>query len=545
MIFCKTTVMALSIITCHPHTQGEGDEGEDLIALEYIGDEYEKSLRPSIADKLQVGFLASDQFTQTVATEILDVKHMTSSVERLQSDLAALKREFEFKKQVLKASFEQRLQNKAFELYGKLNDRLKDLQEIHEERVEVVRRSFKQQLQDALVRMVAYYKTYYDAKLAGKLSSSSNVKEKAIIQNLQQELRQSQTLVQVFQKQVEDLKEELKETKTVEVVHDTSELDGALEQNKALQMEILELSDKNDELQNKISEQMQKIDDLENHLHEAKMTIEQAKDDQKRLSNEMNDARKKLDSERLASMKQLDEQKLALEKNMADRLAMNAERAADSARESQKLLADMEASLEKRMREERGKYERRISELLANNQRQLKQMESAASLERVIEQQKREIALLNQRLGRVQKNWEKKFAIIRASMHALKDEAYIRMQLQKQSASLKYASISYGPDSHSGALSQTVPEQSSHQILPGPAQNKPFLPTTKPLPAITRTGRLLPGKPTISLPSGVGTELFPNEEEEEDDFVPEEGFVPLPHKVPSVGDYMPIANQTG
>lgn len=537
--------MALSIVS-RQHPTLDETENEDLIALEFIGDEYEKSLRPSLADKLQVGFLASDNCTQTVVTEVLDVKHMATTVERLTSDMAALKRDFEFTKQVLKASFEQRLQDKAFHLYGKLNDRLVDLQAIHEERVEVVRRSFKQQLQDALVRMVSFYKTYYEAKLEGKLSSSSNVKSKALIQSLQKELKQAQTLLEVFQKQIDELKKELRESKAVEVVTDTKELEKVQDQNKALQMEILKLSDRNDELQNKFNTQNQKMGDLENELFELKMELEQERDENKRLSNDMNDARKKLDAERLATSKQLDQQKMAMEKDIASRLALNAERAADSARESQRMLADMETTLENRMKEEKRKYEIRISELIAENQRKTKMMESTALLERIIEQQKQEIVVLHQRLSKVQKQWEKKFAILRASMHALKDEAYIRMQLQKQSASLKYASISYGPDTNATGVPPALPSQTSHQILPGSAPPKPFLPSNKPLPAITRAGRLLPGKPTISLPSGVGTEPFPNEEEEEgDEFVPENGFVPLPHKVPSVGDYMPIANQNG
>ena len=55
------------------------------------------------------------------------------------------------------------------ELYTKLNDRLKDVEVIHRERVEVVRRSFKQQLQDALVLMATKYKKHYEAKLSGEL----------------------------------------------------------------------------------------------------------------------------------------------------------------------------------------------------------------------------------------------------------------------------------------------------------------------------------------------------------------------------------------
>ena len=57
---------------------------------------------------------------------------------------------------------------KAFELYTRLNSRLKDVHMIHSERIEVIRRSFRQQLQDALVVMATKYKKFYEAKLAGE-----------------------------------------------------------------------------------------------------------------------------------------------------------------------------------------------------------------------------------------------------------------------------------------------------------------------------------------------------------------------------------------
>ena len=535
--------MALSVISQQPTF--EENDVDDLLAMDFYGEDYEKSLRTSLADKLQVGFLASDRFTQTEVSEIIDVKHMTNTVSSLVTELADLKRDFEFTKQVLKATFEQKLQDKAFELHSKLNDRLRELQNVHEERVQVVRRSFKQQLQDALIRMASHYKKYYEDRLAGKLASNSSTKAKAKITSLEMELRTSQSVAQMLQAQLDELRREIEAKASMETVPDTSELDSALEQNKDLQMEIMRLRDKNDEMAEQMQIQNERIAELEFDLKETRSEMESERNLKRKMSSEIDMARRKIDAERLEAMKQLDEQKLAMEKEMAAKMAQNEAQAANSARESQRQLADVEAALERRMVEERRKYELKISDLIVEQQRKDMMMANAHEMERVIEQQKRDIVVLRQRLIKIQKQWEKKFAILKASMHAIKDEAYIRMQLQKQAASLKYASVSYASDDRinmavpSSSTQQTLPQNSS--IEPGNSQSKRFLPASKPLPAITRVGRLLQGRNTVSLPSGVGTDPFPEEETEEDDIDPEDGFVPLPPKTPNVGDYMPIA----
>ena len=155
------------------------------------------------------------------------------------------------------------------------------------------------------------------------------------------------------------------------------------------------------------------------------------------------------------------------------------------------------------------------------------EMEDTLQMQRTIQEQKNQIAVLQQRLIRINSQWEKKFNILRASLHALKDESYVRMQLQKQAATLKYASISYADNNGPGG----------QQLVPAtpPGQTNAF-PPTKPLPSLPRKGgddritRL--GKKTNTVPSGVGTEPFSDDEEEQDE-EEMEGFVPLPPKPPS------------
>ncbi|XP_026694071.2 uncharacterized protein LOC100177916 [Ciona intestinalis] len=518
--------MALSILTNHKLDV----EDDDMLAVSDIGqfgESYENSLRPSLADKLQVGFLASDQFTQTYDTEILDIKQMTQTVQRLVEDMAKVKRDFQFTKQVMKAAFEEKLQNKAFELYTKLNDH-----ELHEEMS--MRRSFKQQLQDALVKMASHYKKYYEAKLAGKLVSDDSSGKKGKIATLEAELSRHQSVIQMMEVQMEQLRAELAaQPEATEITIDTSELDAMTEENKSLQVEISKLNDRVEDLTDSLEFREEKIKQLGLEIMEAKVEVEKEREATRRLAHQVEETKKEMGQQKMEAMKALDKQKFALEQDMASKLADNEQAAANAARDREKMLKEMEIELQKRLLEERKKFELRLTQEKEENQRKNRAIQDSKSLERVVEQQRQEIYALKQRLIRSQKQWEKKFAILRASLHALKDENYIRVNLQKQSATLKYASISYGPDApiQPGSMMPTP------VLAPGQINPKPLLPPVpKSLPSIKQGGRL--GKRTNTLPSGVGTDPFSEEEAEEYE-EEEDSFIPLPPKPPSVGDYMP------
>nr|CAB3228483.1 trichohyalin-like [Phallusia mammillata] len=506
------------------------DHDGDVLAMEFFGDEFEKSLRPSLADKLQVGFLTSDQFTQTNDTEILDIKQMTDTVRTLVEDMATLKRDLQFSKQVLKAAFEEKLQNKAFDLYSKVNDRLRDLQDIHEERVAVVRRSFKQQLQDALVKMASQYKKYYEAKLAGKLTATDSSSTKRKIANLEAQLDQNQSVIQMLEVQIEKLKAELEaQPEQTEIKIDTSELDSMQDQNNSLQAEISQLNDKIDDLTTSLEFREDKIKQLGLEIMEGKTELEKERETTQRLAHQIEELKKKMDNAKMNALQELDRQKLALERDMASKLADNEAVSASAARERAKIVEEMEAKMERRLLEERKKYELKLALEREEAQKKNRAIEDSKSMEKILEQQRHEIQVLKMRLIKSQKQWEKKFAILRASLHALKDESYIRLQLQKQAATLKYASISYGPE----GPSQSPTNQQSPSAQ---GKAKPYLPSAKPLPTIKKGSKGFTAKRTNTIPSGIGTDPFSADEEEYEEV--EDGFVPLPPK-PNVGDFMP------
>lgn len=496
-----------------------------------FGDEYEKSVRPSIADKLVVGFMASDQCTQTDISEILDIKQITASATMLEEEMGSLKRNFKFTKQVLNAAFEQSLQCKALELYTKLNDRLKDVELIHRERVEVVRRSFKQQLQDALILMATKYKKHYEAKLSGKLQPEKPSGAKMKAAALQQELSRAQSVIQMMEVQIEQLKADLESKPTVtEIQIDTTEIDELTAQNNSLTAELAMINDRVDELTDSLEFRDEKIKQLSSTIADGEAMLSKEKQAAQKLAMNLEQVKKELESFKLDSARALDKQRFQMEADMANKLADSASAAADAARQQEEMAKKMESELQRRMLEEKRKHELQIAQLRADAEQANSQVEDVQNLQRIINEQKQQISVYQQRLVRINSQWEKKFNILRASLHALKDESYVRLQLQKQAATLKYASISYGPDGpQEGANISATP--------PSPSRQKAF-PPTKPLPSLRKGSHMqVMGKKTNTIPSGIGTEPFSEDEEEEDEEEMED-FVPLPPK-PNVGNFMP------
>lgn len=78
--------------------------------------------------------------------------------------------------------------------------RIGEIERLHEERVSVARRSFKQQLQDALIKMSEKYKKYYEDKLAGKLKpTASMLDRKSKVTALETEVERCQSIIEMLE----------------------------------------------------------------------------------------------------------------------------------------------------------------------------------------------------------------------------------------------------------------------------------------------------------------------------------------------------------
>lgn len=188
-----------------------------------------------------------------------------------------------------------------------------------------------------------------------------------------------------------------------------------------------------------------------------------------------------------------------------------------------KLLMDQKKLLEEQLAKEKNR----------NNTKSQGEID-AEKYKRNEQKLKEEIQRLKQEIERVHRTWEKKFAILQQSLHALKDESYLRQTLQRQAAALHHAAVSYATDTPMG-------------IMPSSKRSSPM--KKPPLPEIPKSQKGPGTQPnqgdkdyisyTVSAPSGRGTAMLSVDENqvlsdgEKEDIPTDVEPLPDPPKRPS------------
>ncbi|XP_032228792.2 uncharacterized protein C10orf67, mitochondrial isoform X5 [Nematostella vectensis] len=447
-------------------------------------DEY----RPSIADQVRVGFFSQDRASQTVVSEVLQLRDMTNVLRQLVEDVGLLKRSLHYAKHVLQADYENKMQERALDLYCRVNDRILDLEKVHEERIQVVRRSYRQQLADAISEISSQHKIYYNkkrkqesAKYTEKLKKAQDDEEAKKKANQQQE-----SLLEMMKMQMREAQEraDAQVREALERVPSPSSV--------ATDPEIYELRDEVAKLETTLDEALSELEDKENENRRLTTDLEdltdQLEQERKRitqLKKELSDALLSAEQDRNRMKAEMERQRLALQNEMETRiqetkknvLAESQKQAEEMKRLHQESLAKQEA-LEK---------QRLAASLKAQNKESLGDSEKDEMLKKLKsleKKQRAEILRLQRELDRVNKTWEMKVTILQQTMHALRDESFLRTSLQRQAARLQHAAVVYASNGPA-----VIPLQSGHR----PSKTLRTLPAIRP-GRVEGFGRILEGK---------------------------------------------------
>ncbi|KAL8615739.1 hypothetical protein ACOMHN_007492 [Nucella lapillus] len=476
-------------------------------------DSEDDMFRPTLADVQKIGFFSLDRSAQTDVTEIVDLKEMTEVLQILLQDVAKLRRDINFTKHVMQADHESKLQNKSLELYCRVNERVSELEKIHLDRVGSLRKAFRQQLADAVSRLSVMYKKNLDSNMIRERTrQQSDLKgQDSRIQEMKATIARNESIIQMLQLQLQQQQTEHHERQFFMDDTSMSESPGrANSRIQALEEEMEEMKQQQEKLEKKgyrleealdikeeeISQLQKTIDNLQRQLEKEQILNEQ-------LSHEKEEIKMDAEKELHSSKKLLMKQKLEMEQMNSEQLRQAKEEALNSAKaeasrlqaqdqEKMKELMDQKRELEKHLAAERSKASEKSAKGEAENE----------SMKMSDNRLKNEIKKLKEEIDRIHRTWEKKFAILQASMHALKDESYLRQTLQRQAATLHHASVSYTADTPMGQ----TPKQGS--------------PQKKPLPDIRRSSRSMSRNPgdkdyisyTVSAPSGRATGVMSVEE---------------------------------
>ncbi|XP_064648127.1 uncharacterized protein C10orf67, mitochondrial-like isoform X1 [Lineus longissimus] len=530
------------------HAEEQALQGR-IMALQKLGNEDQDMFRPSFADHPKIGFFSQDRNVQTENTEIVEVKELTEVVQSLLQDTQDLKRDLRFTRHSLQSDYESKVQQKAIDLYCRINDNVADLEKIHEDRVNVIRRAFRQQLADALIRVNQTHAKVLKNKLqsANKRHGDDAGKFEEKYVELLAQLQRNESTIAMLEAQIDQLQDQGDPGPSEAEEALTQELEDISLKAKKMQKKIDRLEEaleiKEDEIQQKTAELTSLTDKFEKEAalamklrqenEEMKDSIEQDKATQKRqvqfslpqpspdnvsvssyenLGPEQQEAEndKLMEGQRLAHEKELDEKM----KSMKDEIIATANR------ETEMLLQDERERYTRLMEQKRALDETLAKERAANAEKSLEMLDMEKMRRSELRLQA-EVLRLKREIDKVNRTWEKKFAILQQSLHALKDESFLRQTLQRQAAQLHQASITYATDTPLGIL----PAANKHSSTSVPRKPLPNIP-----PKSTAEKDYM--SYTVSAPSGRGTGLFSLDEnqvmsDDNEEDIPE-GTVPLP-----------------
>nr|XP_034308655.1 uncharacterized protein C10orf67, mitochondrial isoform X6 [Crassostrea gigas] len=555
-------------------------ELQDHVLDVYGTREHEVDLfRPNIADQHKVGFFTLDRCSQTEVTEVVDLKEMTEVLQILLQDVTNLRRDINLTKHVMQADYESKLQEKSLELYVRINEKVRELERIHEDRVTTVRRAFRQQLSDAIARVAVLYNKNLESKIKKekRKQEEGQGKHDEKYKEMQATIQRNETVIQMLKMQLAqfqqrrnsevespdissdrpsnttagspvpslndnaEIQEEIqvvlesKGTQTVqfqpfqEVIEELSvkskspevneEFEALKEECDGLHRRVDRLEEALDIKENENLSLSEQINELNNNLEKEKIMVEQ-------LKYEADETKKLAEKEKQSSKNQaealLAKQKQEMQRMMEEQIRRAKEEAENAKHEEAKSLKEAESSKLKLLMDQKKLLEQELmqapsftqyhkSERKKNNTKTQEEVD-VEKYRKVEQKLKDEILRLKKEIERIHRTWEKKFAILQQSLHALKDESYIRQTLQRQAAALHHAAVSYAVDTPVGIVPQKQQSYPRKPVIPD-IPKKPPPNTTPAMNVNTSAGGMgVFDKDyisyTVSAPSGRGTAML-------------------------------------
>ncbi|XP_034308660.2 uncharacterized protein C10orf67, mitochondrial isoform X7 [Magallana gigas] len=505
-------------------------ELQDHVLDVYGTREHEVDLfRPNIADQHKVGFFTLDRCSQTEVTEVVDLKEMTEVLQILLQDVTNLRRDINLTKHVMQADYESKLQEKSLELYVRINEKVRELERIHEDRVTTVRRAFRQQLSDAIARVAVLYNKNLESKIKKekRKQEEGQGKHDEKYKEMQATIQRNETVIQMLKMQlaqfqqrrnseVESIEELSVKSKSPEV---NEEFEALKEECDGLHRRVDRLEEALDIKENENLSLSEQINDLNNNLEKEKIMVEQ-------LKYEADETKKLAEKEKQSSKNQaealLAKQKQEMQRMMEEQIRRAKEEAENAKHEEAKSLKEAESSKLKLLMDQKKLLEQELmqapsftqyhkSERKKNNTKTQEEVD-VEKYRKVEQKLKDEILRLKKEIERIHRTWEKKFAILQQSLHALKDESYIRQTLQRQAAALHHAAVSYAVDTPVGIVPQKQQSYPRKPVIPD-IPKKPPPNTTPAMNVNTSAGGMgVFDKDyisyTVSAPSGRGTAML-------------------------------------
>ena len=423
------------------------DSDEDLIAN--LAHKIEKPIQiPNTAAEIKLAFLMRDFGVQTDVSEILDIKHLHDMSECLVTELQELRHESIQSERHMKIVQDQRIETAIEKIKLSYDKKISFLEKNQNEKLQKVRRAARQQLADAIAKVKGDFMLWHKEEIR-KIKTASNNRPVSRHGDGGKELTVAYNTIAELESKLEAVEKKLEESAAQEpkVVVDDTAVRAAQAANGKLEEELNKLKIENKKTLVQLKKEEKKVQDLEDSAKKFQHELEEKKEKISDLEKDKKEIEKAFAKERLESSKK----QLELRENFESKLKEQKE--------------DFETNMRK-YEDEVKNLTRQVQELLASNEKSVQMLKEAQSKKpptpasrrstirkTVVEQPKvidptdiessKNIAELQKRLERMERIYEKKEQIMKSQMHALKDESYIRSQLEKDALLLHKVDLRY------------------------------------------------------------------------------------------------------
>ncbi|XP_078520500.1 uncharacterized protein C10orf67 homolog, mitochondrial isoform X6 [Lissotriton helveticus] len=391
---------------------------EDVHALEaFVAGALQ--IRLSISDQLRIGFYHADNATQTDASEILKLKELANVTQTLTKSFDLLKRDILFHKTALQAYYEEEIKEQGLHLYLRMNGTVRDLETVHKKKLIMMRQSFRQQLSDALARIHATYEIIYEPEY--------------------------------------DLEKDL-----------------MLDENKKFKEKIKIMMNSIVGLEDQLAKKRKEIRALEMDVRHMKEKIETDQKTIEKLSASLEKAKTELEKEKYSSallvQNKKEETKIGLAKKLKDTEKKEAQSETEVQKQQQMLLLEQKQLLLLQQEDKHHHDEEELAVIVKNEKRIAGRRildPQNQKLQKVVEEQTKTIESLRKEVEQNIRISEKKIDIFKKSIHALKDEMFLRQSLQRHAANVNRMSVNYAPQTGSSSIIRMVKADFDMNIASG------------------------------------------------------------------------------
>ncbi|XP_027703665.1 uncharacterized protein C10orf67 homolog, mitochondrial [Vombatus ursinus] len=449
--------------------------------------------RVTLSDDLKIGYFKTDRATQTDVTEVLEIRKLSDTTQKLVKVTTLLQRDFKYLKIYLEMQFEDRLKEVSNKLHKEIQMIIEEIVALHEKNEDTMRKSFYKQLCDAIASIRGAYSHFFEVEEeAAKMPSvNTNIfkrklmEKNDIIRDLQEQLA-SYKENKFFK--LESLKEEYNE-KIAQLGKEISDLrreNDKLNKATAGLEEDLQLCEKaNTLLEGELSAMKQRVENDQKTIQ--KLTLLKDKlcdelDQEKRAIQDMygqqkeaiEETRRLLEAEGIGAKsfrgtpKSHHEERPSLRRtpsvsqegrNWDQRLSRSGRKesfmkegtpaaaagaaaaaAAGAAAAAAAAAVATEAVAAKAEHEREENHDLIWREGVDSKQSMEFQIRK---LKKILEMQRRQLRSLETEAGQDSKIWEKKYLILKNTLHALKDEMFTRQSFVRQFVTLSDAYFNY------------------------------------------------------------------------------------------------------